>query len=308
MKTAFLFSGQGAQYPSMMKDISCWSIAAKEVFDVADRTLNRSISSLCFEGTQEELNLTHNTQPCVLAADLAAYAAIIETGIEPDAVAGFSLGEYAGLVAANAIRIENVFPLIQQRADFMQEAVPVGLGAMAAIMKLTNDEVISLCSEVNGYVISANYNCPGQIVVSGEAEAIDKVLEIAKERKIRAIKLSVSAPFHCDMMSPAAERLRVPIHNTHISTPTIPIYMNVDAKPELDIQKIKEKLIAQAKSPVLWEQTLINMFNDGITTFIELGPGKTLSGFVKKTLGDKVESYHITDISTLQETENALRK
>lgn len=307
MKIAFLFSGQGAQYPGMMKDIAEASREAAEVFRIADQALDRSISELCFNGPQEDLNLTHNTQPCVLAADLAAWKAIDAAGIKPDAVAGFSLGEYAALVAAGVISIEDVFPLIQKRADFMQEAVPVGKGAMAAVMKLSAEEVEALCKETDGYVIPANYNCPGQIVVSGEAEAVDRLCETAKERKIRAMKLAVSAPFHCELMAPAAENLREPLNQTAFSTPSVPVYMNVDAQSETDADRIREKLVAQAKSPVRWEETLRNIAEAGIDTFIELGPGKTLSGFVKKTFGDEVRFFNVTDIETLNKTIEAVK-
>lgn len=307
MKIAFLFSGQGAQYPGMMKDIAEVSREAAEVFRIADQALDRSISEMCFNGTQEELNLTHNTQPCVLAADLAAYQAVSEAGIRPDAVAGFSLGEYAALVAAGVISIEDVFPLIQKRADFMQEAVPLGKGAMAAVMKLSAEEVEVLCEETEGYVIPANYNCPGQIVVSGEAEAIDRLCETAKERKIRAMKLAVSAPFHCELMAPAAENLREPLNQTAFSTPSVPVYMNVDAQPETDADKIREKLVAQAKSPVRWEDTLRKMAKAGIDTFIELGPGKTLSSFVKKTFGDEIRFFNVTDTEMLNKTMEAIK-
>lgn len=304
MKIAFIFSGQGAQYPGMMKDIAVECSEAKEVFDIADQTLARKISELCFEGSQEELNLTHNTQPCVLASDLAAYKAIMAVGIRPDAVAGFSLGEYAALVAAGVIDIKDVFLLIQKRADFMQEAVPVGNGAMAAVMKQTAEEVQALCDEVDGYVIPANYNCPGQIVVSGEAEAIDKLCEIARERKIRAMKLAVSAPFHCEMMETAVKKLEEPLKETPFYVPAVPVYMNVDAKKESNPESIREKLLLQAKSPVRWEQTLRNMVDDGIDTFIELGPGKTLTGFIKKTFSgeDSIHYYNVTDIESLKET------
>lgn len=310
MKVAFLFSGQGAQYTGMMKDIAEKNEKAKNIFNIANETLGRSISELCFEGAQEELNLTHNTQPCVLAADLAAYAAINEKGIQPAAVAGFSLGEYAALVAAGVIDLNNVFPVIQKRADYMQEAVPVGKGAMAAVMKLSDTEVEDLCSEVEGYVAPANFNCPGQIVVSGETEAVDKLLGIAKERKIRAMKLAVSAPFHCEMMNPAAENLRMPLSTITFSSPAIPIYMNVDAEAESETERILEKLILQAKSPVRWEKTLRNMYAAGIDTFIELGPGKTLSGFVKKTFtnGEEVSIYNVTDQETLETTITALKE
>ena len=306
MKIAFLFSGQGVQYPGMMKDLAGEYAEAKEVFSIADKALDRSISSLCFDGTQEELNLTHNTQPCVLASDLAAYKAITAEGIHPDAVAGFSLGEYAALVAAGVIDIEEVFPLIQKRADYMQEAVPVGEGAMAAVMKLPAEDVISLCNEVEGYVIPANDNCPGQIVVSGEAKAVDRLCDLAKERRIKAMKLAVSAPFHCAMMKPAAEKLKEPLNNTSFSAPTVPVYMNVDAQPENDPEKIREKLVLQAMSPVRWEETLRNMAAKGIDTFIELGPGKTLASFVKKTFSEGVRFFNVTDLETLRTTIEAI--
>ena len=310
MKIAFLFSGQGAQYSGMMKVIAEKSEKARNVFRIADETLGRSISKLCYEGTQEELNLTHNTQPCVLAADLAACAVITENGIQPAAVAGFSLGEYAALVTAGVIDINDVFPVIQKRADCMQEAVPVGKGAMAAVMKLSDTEVLELCSEVEGYVAPANYNCPGQIVVSGENKAVDEFLGIAKERKIRAMKLAVSAPFHCEMMNPAAENLRVSLSVITFSPPTVPVYMNVDAEAENRPEKILDKLILQAKSPVRWEKTLRNMYTAGIDTFVELGPGKTLSGFVKKTFtnGEDVSIYNVTDQETLETTLTALKE
>ena len=308
MKTAFLFSGQGAQTVGMMKDIFENSPAAKRFFEKADRILGRSISSLCFDGPQEALNLTLNTQPCVLAADLAAYAAITEAGIRPDAVAGFSLGEYAALNAAGVLKENDVFPLIQKRADFMQEAVPVGEGAMAAVMKLPVEEVKALCNEAEGYVVPANYNCPGQIVVSGETKAVDSLIALAKTRKIRAMKLPVSAPFHCEMMAPAAEKLSFYMDELCFSKPTIPVYMNVDAKVETNQDAIKNKLVAQAKSPVHWEETLRNMANDGVDTFIELGPGTTLSGFVKKTFpeNETIRILNVSDQASLERTLNGL--
>ncbi len=308
MKPAFLFSGQGAQYPGMMKDIVESNAAAKGVFHTADHVLSRGISELCFFGSQEDLNLTHNTQPCVLAADLAIYKVLEDSGIKPAAVAGFSLGEYAALVAAQVISIEDVFKLIQKRADFMQEAVPVGKGAMAAVNKLNEEEVKALCSEVEGYVIPANYNCPGQIVVSGETEAVDKLIEIAKERRIRVMKLAVSAPFHCEMMSPAAENLKQTLSDILFSVPAIPVYLNVDAKAEKNTGKIREKLVLQTKSPVRWEDTLRNMRKDGIDTFVELGPGKTLSGFVRKTLKENVQILNVTDVETLKRAIDALKE
>ena len=300
-KIAFLFSGQGAQATGMMKDLCLASPAAQNVFETADHCLGRSISNLCFEGEQEELNLTHNTQPCVLAAELAAYAAIMEKGVKAVAVAGFSLGEYGALVAANAIGMEDAFKVIQIRADAMQEAVPVGKGGMAAVMKLSKEEVESLCQEAGGYVIPVNFNCPGQIVVSGEMEAVERLVDIAMGRKLRVMKLPVSAPFHCALMEPASRKLEAAFKKIAFKMPTIPCYSNVDAKPYKDGNGIAQQLCLQAKSPVLWEQTTRQLHEDGVTTFIELGPGNTLSKFVKKTLED-VRIFNVNSVETLNET------
>lgn len=297
-KIAFLFSGQGAQTPGMMKDIVETSDKAKEVFEKADRILGRSISELTFNGTQEELNLTHNTQPCMIASELAAYVALIENGIKPNVVAGFSLGEYAALVAAGVLSVEDALNVIQIRADAMQEAVPVGKGAMAAVTKQDADTVNALCEEVEGYVIPVNYNCPGQIVVSGENDAVDQLIEIAKERKIRTVKLAVSAPFHCAMMAPASEKLAEAFQSIVFNKPSIPCYSNVDAKPYDADSDVAAQLCIQAKSPVLWEQTLRNMAADGVDIFVEVGPGTTLSKFVSKTLGE-VKIYSVNSLDGL---------
>lgn len=283
-KTAFLFSGQGAQAPGMMKEYYDAVPGAKGVFDIANDALGRSISGLCFEGSQEDLNLTHNTQPCVLAADLAAYEAARSAGYRPDAVAGFSLGEYAALVAAGCMGIEDAFRIVQLRADAMQEAVPVGEGAMAAVMKVELPDLRAMCDAIDGYVVPANINSPSQIVVSGEAGAVDALFAECKERHIRAMKLPVSAPFHCDLMAPAAEKLAEAIAGLDLRDPSVPVYLNVDARPITTAEGLAEKMVAQAKSPVLWRETLENMWADGCDAFLECGPGATLSGFVKKTL------------------------
>lgn len=306
-KIAFLFSGQGAQYTGMMNDIAQEYKSARHVFNIADNATQRSISELCFAGSADELNLTHNTQPCVLAADLAAYQALVECGINPDAVAGFSLGEYAALVAANVLTMQDAFEIIQARADAMQEAVPVGQGAMAAVMKLTNDEVKELCNAVQGYVVPANYNCPGQVTVAGETKAVEELIILAKEKKIRTVKLPVSAPFHCEMMNPAAIVLNKVLLQYHFREPSIPVYMNVDGRIEGTVTGIMNKLVAQAKSSVCWTSILRNMEADGIHTFIEIGPGKTLTSFVNKTLVN-VLALHVESVETLHEALMALQE
>lgn len=303
-KVAVLFSGQGAQVPGMMKDLFDHFQSSRRVFQVADETLGRSISELTLAGTLEELSLTHNTQPCMLAADLAAYKALRENGVRVDAVAGFSLGEYGALVAAGSVDMEAVFPIVQKRADFMQEAVPVGAGAMAAIAGKTLDEVQAMCDQAEGYVVPANINCPGQIVVSGEKDAVEAVVANARAGKIKAMLLPVSAPFHCELLKPAAEHLAVELDKIEIKSPAVQIYMNVDGEMESSGERIREKLLLQAKSPVYWEKTLRNMYQDGIRIFIECGPGKTLSGFVKKTFKgqEDVISLRVSDMETLQTT------
>lgn len=302
MKIAFLFSGQGAQYPGMMKDLYEAEPAVRSLYDYADTVLGRSISQMSFEGTQEELNLTHNTQPTVLAADLAAAQVLKVHGINPSVVAGFSLGEYAALSFANAIQLENVFPLIQLRADAMQEAVAPGEGAMAAFVGATAAQVEEVCGKVTkGYVVAANYNSPVQTVVSGSTAGVDEACELAEASGLRCVKLAVSAPFHCALMKPAAMKLESAFQTIALSNPNIPVYMNVDGKPITDAAAISQLLVRQAMSPVRWVETLKNMQNDGVDTFIECGPGKTLSGLVKKTLSG-VKILRVENIKTLENT------
>ncbi len=301
-KIGILFSGQGAQYPGMMKDLYDEETAAKELFDKADDVLGRKISALCFEGSQEELNLTHNTQPCMLAGDLAAAMILKAHGIHADAVAGFSLGEYAALAYAGAISFEDVFSVIQIRADAMQEAVAPGEGAMAAFIGAKAEQVEEICEKVNhGYVVAANYNSPVQTVVSGTATGVDEACKLAEEKGLRFIKLAVSAPFHCALMEPAARKLETAFKNISFQRPLIPVYMNVDGKPVIDEEAYAELLVKQAMSPVRWTKTLENMQADGIDIFIECGAGKTLSGLVKKTLKG-VKVLRVENMKTLQKT------
>ncbi|MBR1821642.1 MAG: ACP S-malonyltransferase [Clostridia bacterium] len=306
MKIALMFSGQGAQFPGMMKDLYEAEPAARAVFDAADAALGRGISALCFEGAQEDLNLTHNTQPCVLAADLAAAMALKAHGVTPAGAAGFSLGEYAALAYAGSIPMEDVFEIIQFRADSMQDAVAPGKGAMAAMLGGSPEQIEAVCAAVTeGYVVAANYNCPTQTVISGEAAAVDQAIALAREQRIRGKKLAVSAPFHCALMEPAARKLEALFAEKAFAAPSLPVYMNVDGAANADAAAIPGLLVRQAMSPVRWVQTLRNMQADGFDTFIECGPGRTLSGLAAKTL-EGVTILRVGDAATLKETLEAL--
>lgn len=307
MKIGILFSGQGAQYPGMMKDLYDVEPAAKALFERANAVLGRSISEVCFSGTQEELNRTHNTQPCMLAGDLAAALVLKGHGILADAVAGFSLGEYAALAYADAISVENVFRLIQIRAEAMQEAVAPGEGAMAAFIGASAEQVEEICGRVTGgYVAAANYNSPVQTVVSGTTAGVDEACALGDAAGLRCMKLAVSAPFHCALMEPAAKRLESEFRTLTFQNPAVPVYMNVDGRPITQGAAVAELLVKQAMQPVRWVQTLENMRAAGIDTFIECGAGKTLSGLVKKTLKG-VTVLRVENLKTLQSTLEALQ-
>lgn len=306
MKIALMFSGQGAQFPGMMKDLWESEPAVREIFDAADQALGRSISSLCFEGTQDALNLTHNTQPCVLAADLAAALALKARGIEAQGAAGFSLGEYAALACAGTLSMSEAFEIIQYRADSMQDAVAPGEGAMAAMLGGTAQQIEAICAGVtSGYVVAANYNCPTQTVISGTAPAVDEAIALAKEQRIRGKKLAVSAPFHCALMEPAAKKLEARFRDLTFAAPRIPVYMNVNALPAPSAKEIPQLLVQQAMSPVRWMQTLLNMQADGYDTFIECGPGKTLAGLASRTL-EGATILRVGDTQSLSQTLEAL--
>lgn len=281
-KTAFLFSGGGAQYPGMAQDICQAHREAAAVFEQANETLGRDIAALTFSADSDALNLTHNTQPCMLTTEIAMLRVLEASGVSAAITAGFSLGEWAALVAAGVLPFERALPLVQLRADAMQRAVPAGEGGMAVILGKTAEEVAALCARVAG-VSPSNYNCPGQITVAGVIRGIQALLEITQREGVTAKQLAVSIPSHCALMKPAADELEAAIRDVAFCAPRHPIVMNATGEATADVDVIKANLIKQLTMPVLFEQSVRYMLGSGVDTFIEIGPGKVLSGLVKKT-------------------------
>lgn len=286
VKTAFIFPGQGAQYAGMGKALAQEFKCAREVFERADDALSLDISALCWNGPDSELRLTANAQPAIMTTSAACFEVLKGFGLVPDVVAGLSLGEYSALVCAGSIEFEDGVRLVRQRGLIMQEAVPDGVGAMAAIVGLDSRLVEQACREVAGHagiVGPANYNCPGQIVISGEKAA---VLE-ASQRAIslgakKVIPLNVSGPFHSSLMKPAADRLADVLSSVPIRPALMPVVANVTAEQVDTPDCIREVLKKQMASPVLWEQSIRRILSEGATLFVEVGPGKTLAGFLRK--------------------------
>lgn len=302
-KTAFLFSGQGAQYVGMGQELYNHFESSRKVFDSASESLNLDIKKLCFEGPIETLNLTEYTQPTVVTVSLAALAVFEEYGVNPDLAAGFSLGEYSAYTAAGVFDLKTVIPLVQKRGRYMQEAVPEGKGKMVAVLGLTAEQISDVCQAASQYgiVAGANYNCPGQIVIGGEVAAVEAASEKALEAgAMKVVPLALSAPFHTTMLTPAAERLAVELDAITLGTPKFPLISNVTAD-YIPKAQIKDLLKLQVKSPVLWEQSVRRMIADGVDTFVEFGPGKTLSGFVRK-VDRKLTVCNIEDLSSLEKT------
>lgn len=283
---AFIFPGQGSQHAGMGKELAENFKAAKVSFEEADDALGFSLSRLCFEGPEEELKLTANTQPAILAASIAAFRVLKEESpVTPSFLAGHSLGEYSALVAAGALDFADALRTVRARGTFMQEAVPVGVGAMAAILGAEADVLAGICAEAaQGEVVSpANFNSPGQIVVAGHAGAVSRAIEIAKAKGFRkAMLLPVSAPFHCALMKPAADRLAAALEAVAVNPLSSPVVTNVEAKPNADASRVKPLLVEQVCAPVLWEQIIQNIVAAGVSNFVEIGPGKVLAGLVKR--------------------------
>lgn len=283
---ALIFPGQGSQYPGMGKELADNFAVVRQTYEEADDSLGFRLSRLCFEGPETDLLLTENTQPALLTTSIAFKRLLeTETGFTFSYVAGHSLGEYSALVAAGALEFGDGLRIVRSRGMFMQEAVPVGTGAMAAVLGAEANLVEEVCKEAaqGDIVVPANYNCPGQIVISGQATAVNRAIEIAKARGIRKVLLlPVSVPSHCVLMASAGERLSEALERIEVKNPQIPVISNVEAKPYTEAGRIRDLLVAQISSPVQWESSVKEMVSLGVTHFVETGPGKVLSGLVKK--------------------------
>ena len=288
---AFVFPGQGSQSIGMGLEFYNQFPVAKQVFEEACDTLNFNLAKLCFEGDLEELSLTANAQPALLTASIAALKVLIqETDFKSDFVAGHSLGEYSALVASGALAFNDAVRTVRKRGEFMQSAVPVGLGSMAAVMGLTKKDIEDICDKVSTeeYIVSpANYNSPQQIVISGNKEAVETATEMLKEAGAkRVVPLTVSAPFHCSLMSKAAEDLSGALNKIEVTKLNVPIVTNVEAVANSDESRIKDLLVEQVVKPVRWFESVEYLYNQNVNTFIEIGPGNVLSGLIRRTVDD----------------------
>jgi [acyl-carrier-protein] S-malonyltransferase len=303
MKIAFVFPGQGSQYIGMGKDIHDSFDAAKEIFMQASDALGYDVAHLCFHGPAEELNRTHRTQPCILTVSMAIYRILSDKGVKPAVVAGHSLGEYSALAAAGAVSFGDAVRLTQKRGYFMQEAVPEGRGLMAAILGLDREKVGEICKAANtGYVAPANYNCPGQIVIAGEKAAVEEAIHLCKNAGAkRAVALSVSVPSHCGLMEGASEKLAHLLGAIEFKKPVVPVVNNAEAMFLTETEDIKSSLVRQLSSPLLWEDSIKKMEASGVDTFIEVGPGRVLSGLIRRILSD-ANVMNAEDVKTLDNT------
>ncbi len=308
-RLAYIFPGQASQYAGMGRDLAENFPAARRVFEEADDALGFKISGVCFDGTAEELQLTENTQPAILTVSVAALSAMESEGLpQPAYVAGHSLGEYSALVAARALTLRDAVRTVRARGRYMQEAAPVGSGAMAAIMGADLKTVMEACVEAqqNDVCMPANINAPGQIVIAGNVAAVDRATELLKERGAkRAIKLNVSAPFHCALMMPAQERLAAALEDVVFEDLRLPLVTNVDASIIGTGDDARDALVRQVSSPVRWLESMELLISEGVETFIEVGPGKVLSGLLRQ-IKREARCLNVETAESLRATSAAL--
>jgi [acyl-carrier-protein] S-malonyltransferase len=303
-RIAFLFPGQGSQAVGMGKDLAEHHPVARQTFEEADDALGIKISQLCFEGPEDDLRLTENTQPAILTVSVAAWRVLQEKGIKPAFVAGHSLGEYSAHVAAGTMSFADAVRTVRNRGKFMQEAVPVGTGSMAAILGMSPDAVAGVCSDAaQGEVCeSANINSPEQIVISGHVAAVERAVNLATERGAKRAKvLPVSAPFHCSLMKPAQEKLAVVLGNLRLAAPRFPVVCNVNALPVEDAESAREALVQQVTGSVRWSESMQWLIAQGVQTFVEVGPGKVLSGLMRQIDRSK-KCVNVDDEASLHKT------
>lgn len=303
-KLAFVFPGQGAQKVGMGKDFYDNYDVAKKMFKEADEALGYSIMKMCFEGPEEDLKLTANTQPAILTISCIANEILKENGIQPEITGGHSLGEYSALVAAGVLNFQDAVALVHKRGSYMQEAVPVGEGGMAAIIGVDRAKIVEVCQQVSDEspVQAVNFNCPGQIVIAGATKGVELAVEELKAAGAKkAVILPVSAPFHSTLMKPAAEKLAVELDKVTISDAKIPVVANVSAEILTKAEDIKASLVAQAASPVLWEDCVARMKEFGADVLLEAGPGKTLCGFNRR-IDKTITSLNVEDVASLEKS------
>ncbi|HKK24359.1 MAG TPA: ACP S-malonyltransferase [Gracilimonas sp.] len=294
MKTAYLFPGQGSQFVEMGKAIYETNPEAMKYFDQANEILGIDLKTIMFEGPEEKLKQTEFTQPAIFLHSVALF---ISLNVTPDMVAGHSLGEFSALVACGAVPFKDALKIVRRRGQLMQEAGNSNPGTMAAVIGMDDDDVVDICKrateETGKEVIAANFNSPGQVVISGYVDAVEKAIEIAKQEGVRLAKtLPVSGAFHSSLMKPAYDGLKKQLEDLEINEPTCPIYSNYTAEATTDVEEIRSNVLNQLLNPVRWTQTMINMKNDGAESFVEVGPGKVLQGLVKRTLKDvKISGY-----------------